>query len=60
MPSEREQIVEARIYDQEGNLQPFNMKDTPDNRHFAEFLRIHDRYTPRGDHLPTERTDNGR
>jgi len=50
MGSEREQIVEARIYDQEGNLQPFNMEDTPDNRHFAEFLRIHDRYTPRGDH----------
>ena len=51
MTAEREAIVTAKIYDQQGNLQPFNMKDTPDNRHFAEFLRIHDRYTPSRDHL---------
>lgn len=37
----------ARIYDQEGNLQPFPIKDTPENRLFAEWLRVHDRYTPR-------------
>jgi hypothetical protein len=39
-------MVEARIYDQEGNLQPFPMKDTPFNRQFSRWLREHDRYTP--------------
>lgn len=39
--------IEAWIYDQEGQLQPFRMKDTPFNRAFAEWLRVHDRYTPR-------------
>jgi hypothetical protein len=37
--------IQAKIYDQEGKLQPFPMKNTPDNQHFAEYLRIHDRYT---------------
>jgi hypothetical protein len=37
--------IEVKIYDQEGKLLPFPMKDTPDNQHFAEYLRIHDRYT---------------
>jgi hypothetical protein len=38
--------IEAWIYDQEGNRQPFLMADTQFNRDFAEWLRIHDRYTP--------------
>jgi len=38
-------MIDAWIYDQEGNCQPFPMKDTPMNRAFAEWLRVHDRYT---------------
>ena len=33
--------IKARIYDQEGNLQPI-VVTCP---HFAEWLRVHDRYT---------------
>ena len=39
-------FIDARIYDQQGNLQPFPMRDCADNRHFAAWLRQHDRYTP--------------
>lgn len=39
-------MIDAWIYDQEGKRQPFPMADTPFNRAFAEWLRIHDRYTP--------------
>lgn len=42
--------IDAVIYDQEGVLQPIRMVDTPENRLFAEWLRIHDRYTPRNEH----------
>jgi hypothetical protein len=38
-----ERIIAAHIYDQEGILQPFNMKDKQFNRAFAEWLRVHDR-----------------
>ena len=41
-------IVEAFIYDQEGNLLPFNMKRTDFTERFREWLAIHDRYTPGG------------
>jgi hypothetical protein len=39
------QIVEAKIYDQDGNLRPFRMKDTFFNRLFREWLAVHDRYS---------------
>lgn len=49
-------MIEARIYDQEGNLQPFNMSESRSNALFAEFLRVHDRYTVHGEdyEIPTE------
>ena len=37
--------IDTWIYDQEGKRQPFPMADTPFNRAFAEWLRVHDRYT---------------
>ena len=49
MSDEQKPVIEANIYDLECMLQPFPMKDTPFNRAFAEWLRVHDRYTPRGD-----------
>ncbi|MET0375659.1 MAG: hypothetical protein ABW128_15555 [Rhizorhabdus sp.] len=36
-------MIEAKIYDQEGLLQTFRMKETVSNRLFAEWLRVHDR-----------------
>jgi len=38
-------MIMAVIYDQEGNLMPFKMSDTPENRLFATWLKLHDRYT---------------
>lgn len=38
----------AMIRDQEGNLLPFPMTDTIDNRLFAEFLAVHDGYCGKG------------
>lgn len=40
-------MITAQIYDQEGVLQSFTMKGTRSNQKFAEWLRVHDRYTPR-------------
>jgi hypothetical protein len=44
--ADRAEAGEARIYDQDGNLRPFPMRDTPSNRLFAEWLRVHDRAGP--------------
>ena len=41
-------MIDAKIYDQDGKLMPFQMKDTPENRLFAFWLRCHDRYTGNG------------
>lgn len=39
-----EKVIKAKIYDQDGNLRAFNMKDTQFNRQFKEWLAVHDRY----------------
>lgn len=41
--------IHFRIYDQEGNLQPFVLKDSTDNRHFVDWVKHHDRYTIHGE-----------
>lgn len=38
-------LIHARIYDQEGQLQPLLLKDITDNQHFVAWLQAHDRYT---------------
>lgn len=37
-------MIEAKIYDQDGNLVSFKMKDSKFNEQFKEWLAIHDRY----------------
>lgn len=44
--NEREAVIPAKLYDQDGVLQPFHMTASVENQHFAEWLRVHDRYTP--------------
>lgn len=41
----QDDIIHANIYDQEGNLIPFMVKDTAMNRFFVQWLQRHDRYT---------------
>lgn len=36
-------ILATKIYDQDGTMRPFPMRDTPFNRQFSEWLRCHDR-----------------
>lgn len=40
--------AKAMIRDQEGQLQPFPMRDTKDFRLFAKFLAVHDGYNGKG------------
>jgi hypothetical protein len=41
-------VISAFIYDQEGNLIPFTVKDSPLNRFFVEYVQRHDRYSGTG------------
>lgn len=42
----RDGAIHYWLYQQDGSKQPMNCADTPDNRRFVEWTKIHDRYTP--------------
>lgn len=42
--------LSINIYGQDGKLSLLVVEDTPSNRKYAEWIRIHDRYTPNPQH----------
>ena len=42
-------VLYYKLYQQDGTFQKMICKDTSDNRKFTEWVRIHDRYTPKKD-----------
>lgn len=45
------QYIEAKVYDQDGVFQPIKIQNSKAGELFAEWLRIHDRYTPNPDNV---------
>lgn len=41
----RDGAIHFRLYDQAGELQPMVIKDTHQNRLYASWIQIHDRYS---------------
>lgn len=39
------EIINYKIYQQDGSMQAMTCRDTLSNRNFVEWVQIHDRYT---------------